>query len=211
MRMLEDGGVEDVITPLSGEKFVDEMVRFTPRRVVLQPRQIQTVRLRAFPHNGILDGEYRSFLNFAVVPNAREMAPLDNKQPGERLKISLTPVYGVAIPVVLRIGALQVTSRLVGLKVQVNTKNEQVLSMTIEREGTRSASGDLEVLWSASGAETVQVARIVGVSVLTPLTKRNILLQLRHPEGIRLGHGTLKVRYLDSVDRHVLAEGQLIL
>ncbi|HCD35461.1 MAG TPA: hypothetical protein DEQ23_00255 [Chlorobium sp.] len=211
MRMLEDGDIVSIHEPRPGEQFADEMVRFTPRRVVLLPRQIQTVRLRAMRPATLQDGEYRSFLNLAVVPNAQEALPVDEKQPTTGLKINLTPVYGVAIPVVVRKGKLDLAVRLVGLKVVEDAKRGQLLSMTIERDGKRSSAGILEVEWDAPGTKRVQVARVAGVSVMAPLAKRNILLKLRHPEGIGLRHGTLKVRYLDSVDRHVLAEGQLIL
>lgn len=77
-----------------------------PRSVALSPGEAQTVRLQVRAPSGTGEGEYRSHLYFRSVR--------DQKQPAERtaadttLGLRLTPIYGITIPVIVRLGTLDI-------------------------------------------------------------------------------------------------------
>ncbi len=69
-RMLESGQIVDIDTPGRDERPASEMVRYSPRRIVLAPGTNQTIRLMLRnPSAGQLEkGEYRTHLVFQSVP-----------------------------------------------------------------------------------------------------------------------------------------------
>ena len=105
-RMKEDGSLEDVATPDDRDKTAADMIIYAPRRVVLAPHEPQSIRIAARPPQGLPDGEYRVHLLFRAVPPA---TPVAKAEPGtgSGLSFKLTPVYGVTIPVIVRLGNLE--------------------------------------------------------------------------------------------------------
>lgn len=152
-RMLESGEIIDVApenaTP--AERAALDMVRFAPRRVTLEPGQLQTVRLAMRPPEGLPDGEYRVQLKFETLagpaPAAAEGAPSGPAQP----MISVQPLYGIGIPVFLRKGVLQAESGIATAKLRLENK-KSFLDVTLTRSGTRSVYGNLTAK-TAAGAE----------------------------------------------------------
>ncbi|UCB55242.1 MAG: molecular chaperone, partial [Thiotrichales bacterium] len=101
-KMLESGQIEAAEEGEPG-MYSDDMVRFAPRQVTLQPGQSQTVRLMLRKKSGLEDGEYRSHLMFQSLPdssssNIEELAS-DN---AKGVSVQLIPVVGITIPVIVR-------------------------------------------------------------------------------------------------------------
>ncbi len=191
-RMDENGGMKEIKEPAQGEQFADPYVRFTPRRVILEPRQTQMVRMMLGKPQNLADGEYRSHLRFSVIPESKEAAAdKGNNQKG--LEIQLIPIYGISIPVIVRQGSLNLDTRLVGLRLEKKADPAKpVFSFTIERQGTRSSFGDLEAEWKGK-----MIGQIRGIAVYTPNAKRNVSMQLSLPKDMVLQGGRLNLRYID--------------
>src|SRR3954447_14346011 len=102
-RMNDRGDFVPVGTPEPGEQFADEMIRYSPRQVVLQPGVAQAVRLQLRKPATIADGEYRSHLLFQALPPADAPSSAGGAT-GTGLDIRLTAVYSVSIPVIVRQG-----------------------------------------------------------------------------------------------------------
>ncbi|MEI7788318.1 MAG: hypothetical protein WCI23_06675 [Chlorobiaceae bacterium] len=198
-RMTETGDIKEIpkeeIQPSIENRFADTFVRFTPRRVVLEPRQVQMVRMLLHKPSDLADGEYRSHLSFRLIPSADEAAKPDSTSSGIRIK--LIPIYGVTIPVIVRQGSLTATARLNTLHLENKGEGRTLLSLTIEREGSRSTYGDIEAVWKSPGSKALTVGMIKGIAVYTPNTKRTVLLLLTLPKGQNLHGGQLNVRYID--------------
>ena len=58
-RMTEDGDLVAIDSPLPGERFVGDMVRFSPRQLTLEPGSSQVVRLSLRKPADLPPGEYR--------------------------------------------------------------------------------------------------------------------------------------------------------
>jgi hypothetical protein len=213
-KMTEDGKFEDVPENEPG-MYSDEIVRFSPRQVTLQPGQSQTVRLMLRKKRDMPDGEYRSHMLFQSLPDpaATDISQLaDNESKG--MTVQLIPVVGITIPVIVRQGNLSSTVSLSGFELkQANTvKAEQTLSFRIMREGNRSAYGDFRVYFTPRNGEPVIVAQVNGVAVYTPLASRSVELRLQTPSGANLSNGELHITYLEHGKDEVtglLAESRL--
>jgi len=195
------------------ERFADELVRFTPRQVVLEPRLAQTLRVQLRLPEGLADGEYRSHLLFRAVPDAVAPAAPGADQANE-LAIELRPVYGVSIPLIVRHGATSATVTLSDLALQAPAAADQpsVLTVRLNRSGTASCYGNLVVnLLPVGGGKAVTVGTIGGVAVYTPNATRVVQMPLTAiPAGVTL-QGTLQIVYQEKQEQGgaVLAEGTL--
>ncbi len=206
-RMSETGEIKEIDTTTPAdpqEHFADPFVRFTPRRVILEPRQVQMVRMMLRKPADLAEGEYRSHLSFRLIPSAEDAVKPDSVSRG--IQIKLIPIYGVTIPVIVRHGSLKATTRLSGLRY-----DSKGLHLTIERDGSRSTYADLMVQWKSKGSKAVTVGAMNGVAVYTPNPKRNVLLALSPPKGIELSGGELIVRYISTENgaEQLIAESQI--
>ncbi|NTU68596.1 MAG: molecular chaperone [Chlorobiaceae bacterium] len=212
-RMNEDGQIAEIDShdqPGHDERSAAPYLRFTPRRVELEPGQTQMVRLQLRKPSELPEGEYRSHLNLRLIPSAEDAATPDSESRG--ISVRLVPIYGVTIPVIVRHGALTASTRLTGLHLKNNsTASAPILSFAFERDGSRSAYGDIEALWKPQGGKPVSIGGMKGIAVYTPNPKRNIILQLTPPKGLDLRGGQLIVRYIDpdKGEKNILAESQL--
>lgn len=208
-RMREDGSLEDV--PLDNaspeERATLDMLFYSPRRVTLPPNQPQTIRLGVRPPEGLADGEYRAHLLFRAVPEARPVAPT-NGEPQRGVSISLTPIYGVTIPVIIRQGTLTATASLANPRIVAGEPNP-TLQLDINRVGNRSVYGEIVVARQGSG-EVLMQAR--GVAVYPERTHRTLALPLT-PEQAAAMRGAVTVRYIEDRDvgGATLAEVQAVL
>jgi P pilus assembly chaperone PapD len=143
-RMSPDGNLLDVTDPTPQEKAAADMIVYAPRRVTLAPHEPQSIRIAARPPAGLPDGEYRVHLLFRAIPPATPVTPAD-APPVKGLHLQLIPIYGVTIPVIVRLGNLQVKAAI--SNVQLEKKDgKPVIGLDLERSGSRSTFGEVLVL-----------------------------------------------------------------
>jgi P pilus assembly chaperone PapD len=198
-KMTEDGKFVEIAENEPG-MYSEDIVRFSPRQVTLQPGQSQTVRLMLRKKRDMQDGEYRSHMLFQSLPDpaATDINALaDNKSTG--LSVQLIPVVGITIPVIVRQGKLSSTVSLSDFELkQANTvKAETTLSFKINREGNSSAYGDFRVYFTPRGGEPVVVGQVNGVAVYTPLASRSVEIRLQPPSDLNLSNGELHITFLE--------------
>jgi len=181
--------------------YSDEMVRFSPRQVTLEPGQSQTVRLMLRKKSGTADGEYRSHMLFQSLPDAAasDVSELVTEA-SDKLTIKLVPVVGITIPVIVRQGDLRTNVSLSGFEIkQANTvKPQSVLSLKINRDGNKSAYGDFRVNFTPKGGQSVVIGQINGVAVYTSTNSRALEIKLQLPDDFKLENGELHVTYMKS-------------
>lgn len=197
--MTADGRFEEVAEDEPG-LYSDEIVRFSPRQVTLQPGQSQTIRLMLRKKRDMQPGEYRSHMMFQSLPDpsATDIEQLSNSN-SKSLTVQLIPVVGITIPVIVRHGNLGSTVSLSDFELkQDNTvRGQQTLSLKLNREGNSSAYGDFRVYFSPSGGQPTIVGQINGVAVYTPLPSRTVDIRLQTPPGFSLASGELHIIYLE--------------
>jgi hypothetical protein len=198
-RMTETGEIVAADEKQAGELFADELLRYSPRQVTLQPGKSQTVRIMARKPAGLAAGEYRSHLQFDRVADAEGAANIENLSKPEEGEISivLQALVGASIPLIVRHGDTAVTTTLSDLALEPGKDNTQLLSFNIRRDGNRSVYGDLVATFTPAGGRPLEVAKVTGVAVYVPNEVRKSKLPINAPEGMFLRQGTLLLRYLD--------------
>ena len=134
VRMKEDGSFEEITEPGAGENFADKYIRFFPHSVVLGPGESQVVKIQLNRSNELTAGEYRSHLYFRAIPN--EM-PLGQTSPAtdSSISIKLVPVFGISIPVIIRVGEANTEVNLSASALEMGEDTVPVLNMTFSAEG----------------------------------------------------------------------------
>lgn len=201
MRMLEDGRLVDILEPAEGENFADEMLRFSPRQVVVEPDIPQTVRIIVRKPQGLDPGEYRSHLLFVSVPDEQAGADIEDTELEEgQIRIAIQMVVGISVPVIVRHGDLAATVTIDQLSLDRPQGSEggAILSMRLGREGNRSVYGDLVVNYEPEVGDVIEVGRIRGIAVYTNLDSRSVRISLFPPDGLELRAGLLKVTYKEN-------------
>ncbi len=213
IRMKDDGSFETITEPDPGQRFADANIRFFPRSVTLGPNEAQVVKVQVIKSNQLTDGEYRSHFYFRAVPKAKLLGEEEPVVDSTTISVKLTPIFGITIPVIIRVGENSANVTLSGL--EVHTLNDTIprLSITLNRSGSMSVYGDLSVDHVSAQGKITRVGVANGVAVYTPNTVRRFQLNLQRIPGIDYKSGTLKVNYSTSTEikPRKYAEAELLL
>jgi hypothetical protein len=191
-RLTREGRLADVETPTEAEKLAQQMILYAPRRVTLPPSQPQSIRLSARAPAGIADGEYRVHMLFRAVPPPR---PQVAQQKMEGVAFQLTPIYGVTIPVIVRLGNLEAKAGLANIR-KVTDEGKPAVALDISRSGDRSTYGEIRVL-KAGVADPIALIR--GVAVYTELGQRSVTIPI-DPKFVAQASGPVTVQYVEPTD-----------
>ena len=206
-RMTADGGLVDVAEPTEQDKLTQDMIVYAPRRVTLVPRQPQSIRIAARAPQGLADGEYRVHLLFRAIPTPTPVSAKPAAAP-KGLSFALTPVYGVTIPVIVRLGNLEAKAGIAN--VHLDKKDGQTaVALDLSRSGSRSTFGEVRVL-KPGVKDPIAIQK--AVAVYTELNSRKVTIPLNEDfKGD--ASGPVTVQYVETFDdgSHVIAETQAVL
>lgn len=196
--MTDDGAFEEITEPRPGQLFADPYLRYFPRSVKLAPGESQVIRMQVRRLPNMVEGEYRSHLYFRVEPDDKPLGGEDLLSDRTEIGVRLTPIYGISIPVIIRIGNLYSEIIISDLTVEREENQPPVVKMTLNREGNQSVYGNLSIDYIAPDGETINVGLAKGLAVYTPNTLRRFSMPLNVPEGVDFSAGKLRVRYSSS-------------
>ncbi len=206
-RMNENGDLVDVPTPSAADKTAEDMIIYAPRKVTLAPREPQAIRIAVRPPEGLADGEYRVHMLFRAIPPATPVAQPAGEQP-KGVQFKLTPVYGVTIPVIVRLGNLQAAAGIANVHLE-KTAGGSAVGFDIIRTGARSTYGEVRVL--KAGVKD-PIASEKGVAVYTEIGTRHVTVPVAETYKGELS-GPVTVEYIETTDdgSHLLAQTQAVL
>jgi hypothetical protein len=206
-RMNPDGTLASVPEPNAHEKAAADMIVYAPRRVTLAPRQPQAIRIAARPPQGLPDGEYRVHLLFRAIPPATPVAPAGGEKP-RGLQLQLIPVYGVTIPVIVRLGNLDAKSGISNVRLE-SKDGKPAIGLELSRSGTRSTYGEVRVL-KAGVKDPIAIQK--GIAVYTEINGRHVALPLDERFKAQAS-GPVTIQYLETNEdgARTAAETQAVL
>ncbi|MBX9729710.1 MAG: molecular chaperone [Sphingomonas sp.] len=193
-RMRSDGALETVTETRPGELFAADMIRFSPRRVVLNPGARQSLRVSVTLPAGLAPGEYRSHLRLMSAPtNAGAATSTASDANDGALSIQLIAVRSITIPVIVRVGALDAIASVDSAA--LTSKADNLLVIKLTRAGTRSTYGDLRL---TIAGEANPVYNVRGIAIYTPNTDRDVLLPLPADIKAKLIGRDVRIDYVSS-------------
>lgn len=203
LTQLPSGDYRELEPVPADAKLASGLVRYSPRQVTLQPNEQQVVRLLVRRPGNLADGEYRSHMLFEAEPIAVGGAAESEAGIGVQLQV----VYGISIPVIVRVGDLGVSAGLERPAVEWLDPRTLRLSVAIARVGDKSLYGDIDVLIRDAGGERQVLQNIRGLAVYPPNDHREARLDIAVPEGLSLKGRELEVvfRSAEEEEGEVLA------
>lgn len=213
VRMKEDGSFENIEQPDSGQSFASANLRIFPRTVTIAPKESQAVKLQAINTGSLPPGEYRSHVYFRAVPaplpaGETPMRPKDTSN----LEVKLVPVFGVTIPVIIRVGADSTLVVISDMDLDFKDPKQPQVMFALNRSGNMSAYGDLTIDYISPSGQRTRAAAVKGVAVYTPLLKRKVRIDLDNTAKLNYHQGRLEVSYETASGKPVtLAKQEMFL
>ena len=209
-RMTEDGSLVDVTDPTAEDKTAEDMIVYAPRRVTLVPHQPQSIRIAARAPQGLPDGEYRVHMLFRAIPPANPVVPasVSTGDTPHGLHFQLIPVYGVTIPVIVRLGNLEAKAAIANVRLD-KSSGKPVVDLDLSRSGTRSTFGEVRIL-KPGIKNPIAIQR--AVAVYKEIGVRHLSVPVDESfQGDPAGPVT--VQYVETFDdgSHVLAQTDAVL
>jgi P pilus assembly chaperone PapD len=206
-RMTPDGLLEDVTAPTPQDQAAADMIVYAPRRVTLAPHEPQSIRIAARAPQGLADGEYRVHLLFRAIPPSTPVTAA-NDDSAKGLHLQLIPVYGVTIPVIVRLGNLQVTAGISNVALE-KADGKPAISLDLSRSGSRSTFGEVRVL-KAGVKDPIAIQK--AVAVYTEVGTRHLSIPIDDAYKGQIA-GPVTVQYVETYQdgNEKIAETQAVL
>ena len=143
--------------PSAQDKVAQEMIVYAPRRVTLAPRQPQSIRMPLARPRASPTANIESICCSAPFRRqSRSAAPGEGQGP----RFPLTPVYGVTIPVIVRLGNLEAKAGIANVQCHRRTARRRSRSISAGRD--RSTFGEVRVL-KAGVKDPIAIQKAVAV------------------------------------------------
>ena len=199
-RMREDGSFEEITQPDPGQNFADKNIRFFPRTVTLGPNEAQVVKMQVTNTDKLTPGEYRSHVYFRAVPNQVALGEEEILRDSTAVSVKLVPIFGITIPVIIRLGESTTKMTLSDLKLAMVNDTTNRLEITFNRTGNMSVYGDLKVFYVSPSGMATLVGVVNGIAVYTPNTVRRFRMDLYKKVKVDYRTGSLMVTYSAQSD-----------
>ena len=202
--MLPDGqivSVSEVSTKPELKPYIDKlksasaMLITSPRRATLGPGKGQTIRVRVVPPSSggpgttTANGEYRTHLTITTIPPRDIGLTADQAASGDprALSFRINTVFGISIPVILRVGENDFRGSIANPKIVRQTvsvdgtsppRATSVLTFDIERLGPNSLFGNFEVRGARDKSSSPPLGSARGVGIYPEIGRRQVRILL---------------------------------
>tara|TARA_B100001989_G_scaffold249166_1_gene223989 strand:+ start:692 stop:1471 length:780 start_codon:yes stop_codon:yes gene_type:complete len=164
-RMTQDGQLTEATEPADGEFFASDVLSFSPRQVVLGPKETQKIRVMSRLRGNSADGEYRSHLLVQEVPEAKPAKDATNSASKGQLGINVQAIFGISIPVILRKGQLEAQVKLENPRLKKN-EHGTFLDFDLIRSGNKSIVGTAKAF---TGSQEIAILKNVAAYLSVPM------------------------------------------
>jgi fimbrial chaperone protein len=124
---------------------IAKYLRYSPRRITLEPEQGGQIRLALRAPKDLSAGEYRSYIVFHQIPLAPKDQNNDANKDNQSLSLTISAYMKIAVPVFFRVGDLKADVSLNTGKIELSD-GKQNLQVTLHRQGARSSYGSLDII-----------------------------------------------------------------
>lgn len=176
-KTMENGGkVVDIPDSVVFPNSLKGQLRVFPKRITLDPGECQEVQIQLKNTASLSDGEYRSFLYFLPLVNS-ELVAVDTS------KIATAPIpaiilrVGAAIPMFFRKNTELRSVAIDSVHLVKGKDGKSLLSMNINRSGTRSTYGGIIVMGVSEG-KPVTLSHVPGVALYAETAGKKIVVPL---------------------------------
>jgi P pilus assembly chaperone PapD len=188
----------DLTTPSPLGPSAADFIQYTPRRVTLQPRESQVIRIRVRPPATGGAQEYRTHLTVtALPPEDSGFTAAQAAAPGtDEVALQVVALFSVSIPLILRDGDVDARAGIdsVVRLAPVEGAPNGAIQLDLLRLGTNSVYGDVQI-YAGQGSRERLVTVVRGVAVYPEIDRRTVVAPLS--EALPAGE-SLRIVYVDD-------------
>jgi P pilus assembly chaperone PapD len=193
-RRLKENGEYEVITAPGDPSAASQMLRLSVRQIVVPARTSATVRVLLRKPSGLSAGEVRSHLIVTELPVVNP--PVAASETATDITISITTVFGISIPIMVRTGETTarittVTPRRVAVPDRPDLEN---LDIQVQVAGNRSLFVDLRLI-STRQRRGEPIALAKSFAIYAPLQSRTLTMSLSPEQTAKLRAGNVVLQY----------------
>ena len=204
LKMKEDGAVDIINSPDSGQRFADKNFRFFPRSVLLAPNEAQTVKIQLLNTSNLEPGEYRSHLYFRAEADKKPLGEKDKAKDSGAISVNVVAVFGISIPVIIRVGESTTAVSINNPLLQYSNDLAPSLKLTFKRTGNMSTYGDITVNHISTDGKITAVGVAKGMALYAPNSIRQFNLMLDKNAQVNYHVGKLQVLYTTQPDAKLI-------
>lgn len=180
-RQTQTGAYEAIDSPSAADFIASPMLRYSPRRVTIQPAQYQKIKLRLQMPRDLADGEYRSHLLMKVIEDQAD-GNIDNGN-GKGTSVVIYPRLSFSIPIIVRKGAVNTHSAISGLNINTDPSGKRSLLVDLVHSGDFSSFGSLHAYMKTSLDSPVrQIGQAHNIALFRELPQRRVQVPLQTPD-----------------------------
>lgn len=157
----------------------DPYIQYSPRRVILQPRQHQRIKIYARRPADLPPGEYHSHF---VIMSERQRAESDQPQVTQGMHGRIDWRAGVAIPIFLRQGETYASINIADAYI-TRDNGEEFFHISGRYDGTRSLYGTTVAVCQLPGGITVEKL-ITALRLYTEVKDFNVRARIRYGQPV---------------------------
>ena len=162
------------------EQSAKKMIRYSPRRVTLEPGEKQKVRVFAKRLRDIKDGEYRSHLRFIGSKQNDNENSIESILGENEIRSNVTTRSAHIIPIIIREGVLSVSTSISDVFI---SNDNSMIDITMKRSGSRSAFNDISVsMYDKSEGGWKELSKLEGSAIYTTTSRRKLSMRLPNVE-----------------------------
>ncbi|MBB1387625.1 hypothetical protein H5119_19215 [Pseudoalteromonas sp. SG45-5] len=176
--MTEEGSLIDATPKQVEGRSAAGMLRFSPRRGSIAPKDMQAIRMTVRKKAELPAGEYRAVLKIVA-----SEAPDPNA-----VGITIRPKISYSVPVIVRHGQLEADSQLINPQL-ISQNGRPTIMFWQTLTGNRSLYGNFEL----TDSNNLPVGEVTNVAVYTPLSRRKVYISLQQPVV-----GPLTLKYTEN-------------
>ncbi|MCL2473487.1 MAG: hypothetical protein FWF23_01075 [Alphaproteobacteria bacterium] len=201
-----DGSLEEITKAQEDPNapFAEPYLTVSPRQFTIDPGIMQTVNVGRKPMPNVPDGEYVSYL---MIREITPPTPIEQTQASDKeFGVNIKALYATAIPVLLIKGQFTSGTALSEIESAGTPKDSKnaLIAVTLEREGTRSSYGSIQVM---DGSDVV--GEIKNLRVLLSTKSRRVVIQLKKPESELKGK-KLRIIFKDGRTDNTITEEKVV-
>ncbi len=186
---------------------IQDFVTFSPKRMVLEPGQSQTVRIRFKKPADLSEGEYRSHLAVTLInKNVDETGRSKDKVDryvGNSVAIEVDYMVKMSVPI------FYYNSSNISSEVKIdnatydNKDGAKSIMVSLTREGNNTVRGDFEIYHINNEGNKKLIGERKGSPIYFPSKKVNIQFPISDSElgGIDLKKGSVYIKYYNVIDK----------
>jgi hypothetical protein len=206
IKMNDDGTFEELARPDSGTTSASKHLRIFPRTVILGPNEAQTIKVHLMNAAKLSAGEYRSHIYIKALPKEQPEGKRLMKMV-TNLSLKLTPVFGLTVPVIVRIGEYSGGITFSDIAFEMPNDSPRI-NIVFNRTGTMSTYGNLSIDYIPETGHPTRLELIKGLAVYTPNRIRKIIINLPKKDQVDYHSGKLKITYTNLAGDRVINSTQ---